>query len=167
MNYDDELRFSKQQQAKLHGAGLGVRADSQADVKPQGLRQDGWCVGKDRISDKPAPAAQYATTGYIAPAPVTPDSELMLQDLDFLVTEVQNLSMKAFEKLNQFADQSAKPISDGALKQVDSRRCTSSYFRLLESRVEMLVEQLNLIDNLLDDVSVSRQAMIGSGSANC
>ena len=160
MTNDEERALARRIQAELHGAGLkgqSIQATGyvgpgtgipQAPMDWQGFKPQGPMVLGSVKVQEPAPA-------YI------PDSERMIQYLDKLTDDFRKLGEKAGTRLYQFCGPVRAAKGDNS-PAIDNRQCSSPYFRILESRIEMLNESLNYLNDLVDSVSAHDQTGLGT-----
>lgn len=152
MTYDEERAFARQQQNNLHGTGPT-------------LDSKGYTMG---VSGTLA-AAQAHTTGYISAVrgetydTNTSDAEMMIRDMDALVTTVRSLNQYAHAKLEQFSG--PIPVSDSTAKH-PGYKSRSSYFQILEARLEMLQGHVADLMLLIDSVSANAQTGIGAAQGS-
>jgi hypothetical protein len=180
MNFDEEKAMARRIQGGLHGAGLKPTfGQCNVDTKQYApaATGGGW-VGP--VTGAPVPNTKWQEVGpvtaYLPSDPITPntgylkvsgppavDTERMIQMMDQLTTGFHALSRRADARLSMFCTQQPKP--ETAKQAVDSRQCESDYFRMLESRVEMLNEELTYLSNLIGAVSAPSQSSTLQGTA--
>lgn len=146
-------------QGSLHGAGLNpaghVTAGSTGGwvgpVTGIPTPDHSWQQIKAHLPSGPV----TPTSGYLKISTPVTDSERMIQMLDLLVSQFSQLSSNAANRLEQFCV--IRPDVDVAKQMTDARQCESSYFRILESRIEMLTESMNYLNGLINSVSAPSQ----------
>lgn len=157
MTNDEERALARKIQSSLHGATLASGGGWRTGLDnprylTQGVTAPGMGFGQssDYVPEKHSLKAQQVTSPL-------PDSERMIQYLDALTVQARDLSTLAESKLDQFCDYRPAAECDPLSKTSDNRQCSSSYFRILESRIEMLQESFNHLSSLLHSVSASSQ----------
>lgn len=163
MNFDNEKQMAKEVQNKLHGTGP-VSAAGRTIYDYERMARPSEPEGSLGVS------TTWKSSGLkenrIEAPTCVPDAERMIGYLDRLSTDLRSLAIKAGYKLDQFAnpDQGPKPVACDT-KMVDQRLCSSSYFRILESRVEMMQESIDSLRSTLDSVSATEQSSpVGSNT---
>lgn len=170
MTNDEERALARRIQGGLHGAGLGEKSgfcnadNTKVYVPAMAIGGTGW----GQVPNAHLPSGPVVpTTGYLKVSTPVTDSERMIQMLDELTSNFRQLSVNAENRLAQFCNVRFKAKETDAKQAVDARQCESSYFRILESRIEMLTESMEHLNGLINSVSAPSQGSIiqSAGSA--
>lgn len=165
MDFDYEKNLARRIQGGLHGANLTPQSGQcNADTKVYAPAMAiggmaGWINPVPGITAHLPSGPIPPNTGYLkVSAPPAVDTERMIQMMDQLTAGFRALSRRADARLSMFCTQQPKPNPEVAKQAVDSRQCESEYFRMLESRVEMLNEEMTYLSNLIGAVSAPSQS---------
>jgi len=168
MNYEEEKALQRQVLGANHGESLTANARRlQPGQDPKAYVFPGTAVGPHMTAAQASsPALHYAakigSVNVIEKMPEkvhVPDTERMIRQMDALYTTSREVTDLASKKLERFAEPRPGSIEPAS---VDTRQCSSEYFRMLESRVEMLNERFAYLHELLNSIS----APIDTGPLN-
>lgn len=153
MNFEQERKMARDIQGSLHGATLVSKVNMmEHPIAPMGWIERGIIGSTGSWSPSGGEIKSQKETD------ATTDSERMIRYLDYLTGEMRKLNLKAVAKLGQFRGPGGGVKVCGDAK-VDNRQCSSNYFRILESRIEMLSEYCHSLEELIDDVSAPIQGV--------
>jgi len=158
MNYEEEKALQRQVLGANHGESLTANARRlQPGQDPKTYMFPGTAINPHMTAAQtawPYTSIYPKTMGQINVAEPkethVPDTERMIRQMDALYTTSREVTDLASKKLERFTE--PRPCS-GEPASVDTRQCSSEYFRMLESRVEMLNEQFAYLRGLLDSIS--------------
>jgi hypothetical protein len=142
MNYENEKKMARQVLGANHGESLVGKAPATAAAMTTGHMN-----ASVKNNAKPDPISGSGLT----------DSERMMQYLDNLTVRARDLTTHAHYRLNQFLEPRPAVCNDVDKQACDNRECSSEYFRMLESRIEMLNESLGFLEGILGSVSAPLQ----------